>query len=107
MNKPVGWARFFVPTRNGSNERGWFRPDRRHALHKAIGQIMPLRRRLQQEVLELPAMRGIEGAAAAAYFRAYTELFPASLEFSGRPRRPPPDVTSFLPLGRPGSRTVQ
>lgn len=75
------------------------RPDLRHVLHKAIGQIMPLRQRLQQEDLNLPAMRGIEGAAAAAYFRAYTELFPASLDFTGRRRRPPPDpVNACLSL---------
>src|SRR5690606_17318101 len=43
---------------------------------------------------------GIEGAGAAAYFRGYAELFPASLGFRARRRRPPPDVVNAtLSLG--------
>jgi CRISPR-associated protein Cas1 len=43
---------------------------------------------------------GYEGAAAAAYFGAYTHLFAESLQFTGRKKRPPPDpVNVCLSLG--------
>lgn len=43
---------------------------------------------------------GREGAAAAAWFRAYAELLPRSLNFTGRNRRPPRDpVNACLSLG--------
>lgn len=48
---------------------------------------------------DLERLRGIEGAAAAAYFRAFTRLFPPSLGFATRQRRPPPDpVNATLSL---------
>jgi CRISPR-associated protein Cas1 len=46
------------------------------------------------------ALRGIEGAAAAAYFKAFGALMPDSLGFAGRNRRPPLDpVNACLSLG--------
>ncbi|MEA3277503.1 MAG: CRISPR-associated endonuclease Cas1 [Pseudomonadota bacterium] len=51
-------------------------------------------------ILPVETLRGIEGAAAAAYFKAFTRLFPDSLEFTGRNRRPPRDpVNAVLSLG--------
>ncbi len=48
----------------------------------------------------LDAVRGFEGAGAARYFAALTALFPDSLGFSGRNRRPPRDpVNACLSLG--------
>lgn len=48
----------------------------------------------------LETLRGIEGAVAAAWFRAYARLLPPSLGFAGRRRRPPPDpVNAALSLG--------
>jgi len=48
----------------------------------------------------LSELRGLEGAAAAAYFSGYTRLFPASLDFQRRRKRPPPDpVNACLSLG--------
>jgi CRISPR-associated protein Cas1 len=45
-------------------------------------------------------LRGIEGAAAAAYFAAVASALPSSLAFSGRNRRPPRDpVNACLSLG--------
>jgi len=45
-------------------------------------------------------LRGFEGAAAAAYFTAYTRFFAPSLEFKKRKRRPPTDpVNACLSLG--------
>ncbi|MDO9225186.1 MAG: CRISPR-associated endonuclease Cas1 [Pseudomonadota bacterium] len=50
--------------------------------------------------LAIASLRGIEGAAARAYFQGLAALFPASLEFSGRNRRPPRDpVNACLSLG--------
>jgi CRISPR-associated protein Cas1 len=47
----------------------------------------------------LDSLRGVEGAAQAAYFRAYVTLFPESLGFGGRNRRPPRDpVNACLSL---------
>ena len=49
--------------------------------------------------LSLPRLNGIEGAAAAAYFAAFTQVFPPSLGFTGRNRRPPRDpVNAALSL---------
>lgn len=50
--------------------------------------------------LSLARLNGIEGAAAAAYFAAYTTVFPPSINFTGRNRRPPRDpVNAALSLG--------
>lgn len=44
-------------------------------------------------------LRGYEGAASNAYFSAFTELFPESLGFNARTRRPPKDpVNAMLSL---------
>lgn len=48
---------------------------------------------------QLATLRGFEGGASASYFSAYTELFPESLEFKNRNRRPPEDpVNAMLSL---------
>ncbi|MCX8023436.1 MAG: CRISPR-associated endonuclease Cas1 [Syntrophorhabdaceae bacterium] len=45
------------------------------------------------------SLRGYEGSAASAYFSAYTTLFPESLNFKNRNRRPPEDpVNAMLSL---------
>jgi CRISPR-associated protein Cas1 len=50
--------------------------------------------------LDLAALRGIEGAAAAWHFKALAAVLPPSLNFSGRNRRPPRDpVNAILSLG--------
>ena len=41
-------------------------------------------------------IRGYEGGASAAYFSAYTKLFPDSLKFTKRTRRPPEDPVNAL-----------
>ncbi|RMH36985.1 MAG: CRISPR-associated endonuclease Cas1 [Nitrospirae bacterium] len=48
------------------------------------------------EVESFDRLRGFEGAAAAAYFRAFATAFPPSLAFHGRARRPPPDPVNAL-----------
>lgn len=75
------------------------RPDLRKPLFDAQATFDLCRTRLL-ETDEVNALRGIEGAAAAAYFRAFPKLFPGSLEFSTRTRRPPADpVNACLSLG--------
>lgn len=49
--------------------------------------------------LALDSLRGLEGAAAAAYFQALTAIFAPALNFTGRNRRPPCDpVNACLSL---------
>lgn len=44
-------------------------------------------------------LNGVEGAAARAYFKAYTQLFCSSWQFDNRNRRPPQDpVNAVLSL---------
>lgn len=47
----------------------------------------------------IDSIRGVEGGVAAVYFSAYTKLFPPSLNFTKRTRRPPLDpVNAVLSL---------
>jgi len=49
--------------------------------------------------IETESLMGFEGGAAASYFAAYTSLFPESLGFTGRTKRPPRDpVNAVLSL---------
>jgi len=53
-----------------------------------------------EEAADLATLTGLEGAAAAAYFRAFTGFFAPALQFTGRNRRPPRDpVNVCLSLG--------
>ena len=74
------------------------RPDCRHVLFNAIAQLDERIASLAAD-LQRDSVRGIEGAAASAYFKAFCALFPAELDFSGRNRRPPKDpVNACLSL---------
>lgn len=71
-------------------------------LADAIARIDRASERLASNVTipERRQLRGIEGAAAAAYFKGFTSLFAPSLDFTGRNRRPPRDpVNVCLSLG--------
>lgn len=47
-----------------------------------------------------PSLRGLEGAATAAFYRAFSSLLSPQLGFQGRNRRPPRDpVNALLSLG--------
>lgn len=77
------------------------RPDLRKPLHDARDSLEQVRERLEADAvaLSLPTLLGLEGAAAAAYFRGFTRLFAPALGFSGRNRRPPRDpVNAVLSL---------
>jgi CRISPR-associated protein Cas1 len=66
------------------------RPDQRKVITDAQAQ-------LTAQIANLPnaggldSLLGMEGAAARAFFAAFAAVVPASLGFSGRKRRPPPD----------------
>ncbi len=50
--------------------------------------------------LDSETLRGLEGSASRAQFKALGAVLPASLEFTSRRRRPPPDpVNALLSLG--------
>lgn len=76
------------------------RPDRRHPLSKARAQLGDIIATVATSTeTDLDRIRGWEGAGAAAYFGAYTQLFANSLDFTGRNRRPPRDpVNACLSL---------
>jgi len=66
------------------------RADLRYDLSKAIQQLDDAVQSLHTPV-DVIRLRGIEGNAARIGFGAYQLLFPESLGFTGRKRRPPPD----------------
>lgn len=54
---------------------------------------------IRAEELKMDSLRGLEGGASAAYFRAFSVAFPESLRFKKRNRRPPKDpVNAMLSL---------
>ncbi len=76
------------------------RPDCRKQLTDASSSLLGIRQRLQSEDMNIDSLRGLEGAAAAAYFRGLMSLFAPHLGFTGRNRRPPRDpVNACLSLG--------
>ncbi|SES91149.1 CRISPR-associated endonuclease Cas1 [Oceanicella actignis] len=98
------WARDLVRLRL----RMMRRTARRIALHRRAGRriLSPALAAIDRaessidQAQGIASLRGIEGAAAAAWFSAYAQLFPPSLGFSARRRRPPPDpVNALLSLG--------
>ena len=77
------------------------RPDKRRILLRAVRQLRATANRLSEgpTPTSIATLLGVEGAAAAAYFSGYCELFPPSVEFRGRNRRPPRDpVNACLSL---------
>lgn len=75
------------------------RPDERYALTRGLAALRAAHRSLKG-AQSLESLRGIEGAAASAYFAAYAALLPQDAGFTGRNRRPPRDpVNALLSLG--------
>jgi CRISPR-associated protein Cas1 len=77
------------------------RPDLRRALTESLTRVESARGRILREPsLPVGRLRGIEGAAASAYFTGFAHMLPESLGFSGRNRRPPRDpANAVLSLG--------
>jgi len=69
------------------------RPDLRYPLTQGINGLENIVDDLSYEDIPttLSNLRGKEGAAAAMFFKAFTQVFPAALNFTGRNRRPPKD----------------
>ena len=75
------------------------RPDVRKPLFDAQASLSRIRAQLP-ETTALESFRGLEGAAARAYFAGLAAVFPAAAGFNGRNRRPPRDpVNACLSLG--------
>lgn len=77
------------------------RADLRKPFNEAIGRIVNASDKLRgQGDFSVETLRGMEGAAASAFFHAYTKAFPPALAFTHRNRRPPKDpVNVALSLG--------
>lgn len=74
------------------------RQDLRHDLMQAIRIIEETVAKLDNAAV-IETIMGLEGGASAVYFKAYTKLFPDSLNFKKRNRRPPEDpVNAMLSL---------
>lgn len=71
------------------------RPDCRYKLTTGIERLSGMITRLD-EMHNVDSLRGVEGAAGAAYFEAYQTIFPPSLNFTGRNRRPPLDPVNVI-----------
>lgn len=105
----LGWARTLVRGKLRRQHRllaraAAARPDLRRPLRQALERLEQARARIAAESAApsgaLERLRGLEGAAAAAYFGGYTQLFAPALAFTGRNRRPPRDpVNAALSLG--------
>lgn len=73
------------------------RKDLRKELYGAVKTLEKVIEKLSSEdTLDRNSLMGLEGGAAAAYFKAYTKLFPPSLGFQKRTRRPPTDPVNAL-----------
>ncbi|MDH7514066.1 MAG: CRISPR-associated endonuclease Cas1 [Clostridiales bacterium] len=79
-------------------ERAEQRNDIKHDLLRAVRTIDEIIRQVRQHP-NLNSLRGLEGSAANAYYRAFSLLFAPSLGFHARVRRPPTDpVNAMLSL---------
>lgn len=73
------------------------RPELRRALTQALKHLdNSLTQLTNPDINDLAVLNGIEGAAARAYFQAYTQLFCARLNFTARNRRPPQDPVNVI-----------
>ena len=75
------------------------RPDLRLPLTNAVGVLTHILEKIVRGSPDIESLRGLEGGASASYFSAYITMFPDSLEFKKRNRRPPEDpVNAMLSL---------
>lgn len=100
----VAWCRQLVKLKLKNQRRLLVKiAEHRQDIRKVlIDSQATLARVIQQteEVQSRASLRGLEGAGAAAFFRAYTSSFAPALGFIKRQRRPPPDpVNACLSLG--------
>ncbi|MBE0426436.1 MAG: CRISPR-associated endonuclease Cas1 [Nitrospirae bacterium] len=75
------------------------RPDLRFPMTNAAGVLGKILKKMLSQELEMETLRGLEGGASSRYFQAFTKIFPESLKFKKRNRRPPEDpVNAMLSL---------
>jgi len=75
------------------------RSDLRFPMTDAAGVLEKILVMLNTDDVGMETLRGLEGGASATYFQAFTKMFPESLEFKKRNRRPPEDpVNAMLSL---------
>ncbi len=74
------------------------RPDLRYEAHQLERHLSKSCNSLiqQKSTISLPSLRGVEGAAAAAYFHLYTRVFAKHLGFIKRIKRPPTDPVNVV-----------
>ncbi len=103
-----GWmldaARQIVLVKIRSHYRALLRYRRQRADLRYVltGALRQLRERYSSALAatSIETLRGVEGAAAAAYFPALAAMFAPHWQFERRARRPPPDpVNALLSLG--------
>ena len=76
------------------------RPAARKPLFDAQARISRIHQQMDAGLVDIDRLRGLEGAAARAYFSALGAMFPPAVGFRGRNRRPPRDpVNACLSLG--------
>jgi len=75
------------------------RADARKPLYDALQVLDAMHETVASNAASVGELRGLEGAAAAAYFRGIASVFAPGLGFAGRNRRPPRDpVNACLSL---------
>lgn len=72
------------------------RPDLRLELTTALTVLDKIYETVRNEAAVIERLRGLEGGASASYFAAFTGMFPDSLGFDRRDRRPPGDPVNAL-----------
>ncbi len=75
---------------------GMEKPQLRLKFNGSVNTLIGILKKLQEQNVDMNTLRGLEGAAGAAYFSAYTEMFSPSLEFNRRTKRPPTDPVNAL-----------
>jgi CRISPR-associated protein Cas1 len=104
MSRSAALARSFVAAKVGAQlaliRRAEEASGRSLLLNRAIETLSGVLEQLGRTAPTRVRLRGLEGGAAASYFPAYASLFPSSLGFDKRTRRPPRDpVNACLSLG--------
>ncbi|MCX8025975.1 MAG: CRISPR-associated endonuclease Cas1, partial [Thermanaerothrix sp.] len=95
-------ARGFVQAKL-EHQRALLQRHHREAPHPAVAAAITALAQFLRQVSHkttLASLRGLEGAATAAYFSGYRRFFDPIWRFEARQRRPPPDpVNVLLSLG--------
>lgn len=72
------------------------RPDLRLSITTTMRILEKIAKDMDSAPAAIDTVMGLEGGAASSYFQAYIELFPPSLSFRKRNRRPPQDPVNAL-----------